>query len=160
MKAALLFIAIAIAVATLACGTSSAATTDDTKTRQEFKPPVRQVGHGSTPDKHARESIPLPKPAKPPRSSSNRKGGAPSKSVNAPRPASEPGNRPMNAGVVARHDSVKTHSARTLTASRPPVPSQNTVRHHSANPASIGGPQTATISSTAALDGRLVSRKP
>ena len=157
MKAALPFLVILWSA--LVCPTGHATTTDDPTSRQEAKPPIRQLGHSATVDKHIHDSRPLPKPATPRRAMHGRKGSLAQRTMNSSGEVSGYRSNPTNAGPGASRDTAKARSARSSTVSRPAASLPN-VRHHSANPPTIGGPKSTTAASTAALSGRAVSRRP
>ena len=158
MKAALRSVTIACTV--FACQINHATTTVNAQPQQEAQRPVPQIGHHATKDKRAPESMPLPKPANPRRTPNNPKDSLTGKNVNARARDSEPPNRQRNADVSAsRHEVARNASIRRQAVSHSAPPSPN-ARHHGANPATVGGPGSATVRSTGAVDGRLMSRKP
>jgi len=158
MKAALLFLMIAGAV--LLCPTGRATTTDDAKPRQKATPPAPQVAHRTTTDKRAHESVTLPKPASPRRASSIPKGSVDGKTVNGRQRVSEQRNSRTSARLGASRDTIRARRVRPATVSPPEVAAPNNTRHHGANPTTIGGSRSTTVASTAALNGRAVSRRP
>jgi len=157
MKATLPFLVILWSA--LVCPTGHATTTDDPTSRQEAKPPIRQLGHSATVDKHIHDSRPLPKPASPRRAMHSRKGSVAHGTMNSSGQVSAHRSMPTNTGTGASRDTVKARSATSSTVSQPVVSLPN-VHHHSANPPTIGGPKSTSAASTAALSGRAVTRRP
>jgi len=149
MKAGLLFLMIACTA--LLCSTGNATTADNANPQQKARPPlVSQGRHNATAHERTPKSVSLPKPASPRRTPNTSKGAVVGKTINGRRKVSE----------QRSSATIKARSVRPSTVSRTAVSAPNDVRHHGANPATIGGPRSTTVSSTAALNGRAVNRRP
>jgi hypothetical protein len=158
MKVALLFLMIACTAFINPPGRATA--TDDVKSSQQAKPPAREASRVAKTEKRSPKSIPLPKPVTPHRATNVPKGSLPRKPLNSRPQVSKQRNSPTNASLSASRATNNARSMRRSTVSRPAVSTPDDVRHHGVNPASIGGPRNTTVSSTAALNGRTVTRRP
>ena len=158
MRATLLFLM--IVGATFVSPAGRATTNDQAKPSEQAKPTTREVGRVAKAEKRLHPSVPLPKPASPHRATNTPKPSLTGKTVNSRRQVSKQPNGPTNASLLASPAAANTRSVQRPTVSRPAVSTPNDLRHHGANPASIGGPRNTTVSSTAVLNGRAVSRKP
>jgi hypothetical protein len=146
----------------LGCGAfmgvaARATTSDDRKPQQKVSPSTPEAHRPVAANKHVHASVPVPKPANPHRAVNNPKPATTEKGPRGRQLISGQRNSSINAAPGAIRDTPKTPVVRQSTISRTVEPAPSNVRHHGANPATIGGPRRAT---TASLSGRAVSRKP
>jgi hypothetical protein len=155
MKVALFFLLLGCAAF---IGVAARATTaDDRNPQQKASPSTPEAHRPVTANKRTHVSVPVPKPANPHRAIHNPKGAAADKTARGRQPISGVRNSSVNAGPSAMRNTPKPPVVRQSTISRPVEPATSNLRHHGANPPTIGGPRKTT---TASLSGRAVSRKP
>lgn len=158
MKTALLILT--IGCATLLCPTAHTTTTDDANSRQKAVPTVPQERPRAPAAKSGGGSVPLPKPVIAHRAMNKPKNPFAGRTNDAHRQVSKQRNDPTNAAVSGGRNTIQPHLLRPPTLPRPATPVPNNARHHGPNPAAIGGPRNTTVSSSAALSGRMLSRRP
>ena len=158
MKVALL--CLTIALATLRCGAGYAQTVGDAKFHQESKTPVRQAGKITPTKKPTHDSIPLPKPASHQRTANSRKGSAAGNTAKAHPQVLDRPNGSQNNGLRQTSALDRARSVPSSAASRSASSTASSLRHHGPNPAILGGPRSASVASTATLNGNEMSRRP
>ena len=156
MKIALHLALVAVIAAPLLCPLSVATTTADGKAQQNGRPASPSANHDQvSKTNHPRHSLKVLTPRRPQVSPQNPRHLAEAQSASAARSATRANGVPIvSKGVTT------SRSAQLWPGPRNSLASGNARRHHSANPAVLGGSKTPTAANTGTINGARMSRRP
>jgi hypothetical protein len=161
MKTASALLFLTISWAALLTGRCYAAATDDGKFRQNPKAPSQRRDHSPAAERdQPRSHASLGKANRPKQVSKNREPFASGTIRTVHQSTSPASNGSVSGAPTEKHALSKTRSVEATRVSLDSVLSHDGVRHHSPNPATVGGPPGLRVANTGAINGTRVSPKP
>jgi hypothetical protein len=161
MKRSFSIFVLAIGCGALSCRVAHAVTVDQAITQQQARPSDQHQGPSRVSEKgqsHVGENSAKPGVPKPPANGRARSTSAAATKVHPP--ALNRSSGAANAVVTRRQAGGKSSSVQPRAVPRPSEASPVTTRHHSSNPARVGGTTTFRAATTGALNGTGISRRP